>query len=661
MPDMSQVIPCATGASGSVAPSSAGQLIADCLSTILERCADAEARLGFPGEGGERSFRGWLVSDLLVSLLGWPVERVNVGERFDILLQDADGFPIVTIETKTPGHKASRSERQDFESRLSAFGALRTAYLTNGSEWERLDIFAPTGTLEVRDRSSLRLETAATEEIEAFFAPLFGDRYFPSAFRASRHAVSRENSHILEALAADLDQAIGDLTFFFGSLFDGLRKGRAGGQPRDVTLALFNLWCEKSLLIPPQQAIEQLVSSFEKEDLASRDIVKALADLGLTGAKATAAAESLALLPPQQRQDATAVTEALWPAYEPAVNSFCAQTAHVILGRALLYRIGEDQNVFPRLLSGEQMERALVASAPTVLDMPPPATDLLNRVRIAMEGFLPTVYKLGEFDWWLITPEKRASLSREERAWLRQMDGEFERATQRLLRILNGYFFGRVDVDVWRNVYQHYLPDEERQRLGGFYTPDELVNLILDLAEYTPEIGGLCRLSFIDPACGSGAFVTGALTRLLAHLELDLPCHASPHRRGLPAWKRAEEVLNVVSDCVHAVDLHPFAAFLTTLNVLFLLLPLYVRAREKNPDFTLELYIFSADSLEKPDTELHQQDFLARLNSRVQLTAESFQRYQEILGKRVDRVFGNPPWGGVLKGPLAPVYDTLKK
>src|SRR3990170_1244874 len=35
--------------------------------------------------------------------------------------------------------------------------------------------------------------------------------------------------------------------------------------------------------------------------------------------------------------------------------------------------------------------------------------------------------------------------------------------------------------------------------------------------------------------------------------------------------------------------------------------------------------------------------------------------YKEMLLKRFDRVFGNPPWGGVLKGPLAPVYDNLKK
>ena len=134
--------------------------------------------------------------------------------------------------------------------------------------------------------------------------------------------------------------------------------------------------------------------------------------------------------------------------------------------------------------------------------------------------------------------DKRGLLVPLETGWLQGTDRQFENAAKRLLRILNGYFFGEVDVDVWRNVYQHYLPDDERQRIGGFYTPDEIIDLVLDLAEFSPEAEGLCRLLFVDPACGSGAFVTNALARLLRHLDLDLPCHAELRRRGVPEWKR---------------------------------------------------------------------------------------------------------------------------
>ena len=640
---------------------SLGGAITTALSSILKRCEEAGIRLAYPGEGGERAFRGWLVSDLLVAVLGWPAERIVVGERFDLLLQDSDGFPIATIETKTPYHKASKKERADFEQRLSGFGTLRYAFFTNGSQWQRLDIFSPTGALEIQSRFSFELNRCTAEEVEAFFTPLAGYRYFRTAPRSARHRVSKDSPHILQALAADLDETIGDFAFLMQAVLSGFRNSEAGEQAGQIALNLFDLWCDKSLIVSPRQAGNVLSQEMLAGKLGRLDVGRAVRNLGFSESAAGAAADAVASLPEADRADPAVVANALWPAYAETAKKLCAQSAHVILARALLYRIGEDQRVFPRLLSGEQMEEELLASPASLVEPPRPAADLLLRVQNSMRSFLPAVYELGEFDWWQVPSDKRSVLTRSERAWLRRIDDEFERAAKRLLRVLGGYFFGQVDVDVWRNVYQHYLPEEERQKLGGFYTPDELVDLVLDLADFTAATEGLCRLSFIDPACGSGAFVTNALARLLQHLELDLPCHAQLRKRGMLEWKRAEATLDLISRNLHGVDLHPFAAFLTTVNVLFLVMPIYAKAREKNPDYSLDLQVFSSDSLEKHDRDLLAPDLFTKLNARVQLTEESFRRYQEMLKKRFDRVFGNPPWGGVLKGPLAPVYDKIKK
>jgi len=51
----------------------------------------------------------------------------------------------------------------------------------------------------------------------------------------------------------------------------------------------------------------------------------------------------------------------------------------------------------------------------------------------------------------------------------------------------------------------------------------------------------------------------------------------------------------------------------------------------------------------------------ADLNSRIQLTAESAARFRRMREDSYGLVVGNPPWGGVLKGPLSPVYDDVKK
>ena len=125
-------------------------------------------------------------------------------------------------------------------------------------------------------------------------------------------------------------------------------------------------------------------------------------------------------------------------------GNFAHNPRHVILARALLYRIGEDQGIFPRLLSGEQMDKELSAPRTGVVDSAKPATDLLFRVQDSMREFLPAVYELGEFDWWQVRSDKRPVLSRAELAWLRLVDDEFERTAKRLLRVLDGYFFGRV-------------------------------------------------------------------------------------------------------------------------------------------------------------------------------------------------------------------------
>jgi hypothetical protein len=313
-------------------------------------------------------------------------------------------------------------------------------------------------------------------------------------------------------------------------------------------------------------------------------------------------------------------------------------------------------------LSGAELNKSLGAPSSTITGRKFPATELLEGIRIEMQTFLPTVYLRGEFDWWAVLPEKRVSLNTSETVWLRDFDEEVEKLNRLMLRRLSHYQFESVDVDIWRNIYENYLPPDERQRLGGFYTPDQLVNLVLDLGEYSASREGLCQLTYIDPACGSGAFVTTALSRLLAHLDLDMHCHANIKKKGVPEWKIAEQKLKVIAERVHAIDLHPFASFLTTLNVLFMVLPLYAVARKQDPDFTIDLHVFSADSLERPDRKTEEQmHMFTQMNSRIQLSADSYDRYRRIMDTKFDRVFGNPPWGGVLKGRLAPVYDSAKK
>jgi hypothetical protein len=260
------------------------------------------------------------------------------------------------------------------------------------------------------------------------------------------------------------------------------------------------------------QAVCETLRSEGTSAQALLDCIKAF---GFDGPTVQQVSESILGLSERNRNNEDAIAKMLWPIFEPYIKQLCAQTAHVQLARVLLYRVGEDEEVFDKHLTGTALKNILSKQTANVLGRAYPATEALELVRSRMQNFLPSIYTLGEFDWWMVKAEYRPGLTSSQRAWLLPHDEDFERLNSAILQRLNRYSFHGVDVDIWRNLYENYLPEDERQRLGGFYTPEALVNLVLDLAGYISDTEGLCKLSYIDPSCGSGAFVTTALGRLL--------------------------------------------------------------------------------------------------------------------------------------------------
>ena len=371
----------------------------------------------------------------------------------------------------------------------------------------------------------------------------------------------------------------------------------------------------------------------------------------------------------------------------------CAtQTAYVYAARLLLCRIGEDQGI------NEPEMRELA----------------------------PVVYELGEFDWW--RESLRDGLPESGREGAQRFKEQLHAAEERMLDLLRAYEMSGVDLDLWRDIDQHCLSDEERQQLGGFYTPQELVDLTLDLAGYRREVERLCEKSLLDPATGSGAFVISALERLLEHLkDSSQACHRHLYAHDLPEAERARGMLQIVVKNLCAIDIHPFATLLTFINVLFAVLPLYARARTHSRSFRVDPAIFLGDSLFPPAESARnvtQNPPAVILNSRAVIlnsptvilnsptvilnspavilseakdrrssfgvrSAENFsssttgQRADSFLAptnsgllrmtplkgsranydaeRKFDWVVGNPPWGGLLKGRLAPIFDKHYK
>ena len=103
-----------------------------------------------------------------------------------------------------------------------------------------------------------------------------------------------------------------------------------------------------------------------------------------------------------------------------------------------------------------------------------------------------------------------------------------------------------------------------RKETGSYYTPDSLVQALLDvslepviqrtLAESPGQpVRALLRLTVVDPACGSGHFLLAAARRIAAHL-------AQARTEGTPSADEYRDALRtVVGRCIYGVDLNPMA------------------------------------------------------------------------------------------------------
>jgi hypothetical protein len=107
----------------------------------------------------------------------------------------------------------------------------------------------------------------------------------------------------------------------------------------------------------------------------------------------------------------------------------------------------------------------------------------------------------------------------------------------------------------------------QRKITGSFYTPDPLVQSLLDTAldpvldrieaESDDPAKALLKLRIIDPACGSGHFLLAAARRIATRL-------ARIRAEGTPSTEDFRHALrDVARCCIHGVDRNPMAVELT--------------------------------------------------------------------------------------------------
>jgi len=128
---------------------------------------------------------------------------------------------------------------------------------------------------------------------------------------------------------------------------------------------------------------------------------------------------------------------------------------------------------------------------------------------------------------------------------------EVPKALDWLIGLLGYYEVERLG-DVIGYIYEELIPAEERHRLGQFYTPRPIAELIVKWAVRSRED------KVLDPGCGSGTFLVEAYKRL-AELKLGRPFREIKH---VP-----EDVHGQVLGQLYGIDINEFPAHLTAMNL----------------------------------------------------------------------------------------------
>ncbi len=175
------------------------------------------------------------------------------------------------------------------------------------------------------------------------------------------------------------------------------------------------------------------------------------------------------------------------------------------------------------------------------------------------------------------------------------------------IRDIEQYNLSEFDRDIIGDVYQGLIPVDERKRLGQYYTPKEICDLIVRFTINNQND------KVLDPSCGSGGFLVSAYQRLL---ELNRK------------YGSKSNLHNKILSQIFGIDINQFATHLSVVN-------LTLRNLTEKTD---KVNIFPVDFFKIPNlqTSLTQEVERESLNVRTKEFV--------VLNSDFDVVVANPPY-----------------
>jgi methylase of polypeptide subunit release factors len=131
-------------------------------------------------------------------------------------------------------------------------------------------------------------------------------------------------------------------------------------------------------------------------------------------------------------------------------------------------------------------------------------------------------------------------------------------------------------------VYEDNLSQRERKSLGEFYTPESIVDYILDAVGYK-ESEVIQEKKLVDLSCGSGSFIILAIRVLINNCMKDF----NKQEISELSPKEAKYIISKVKENIFGIDINPIACILCQINMHLELFELFKVIKEEDKHYHL--------------------------------------------------------------------------
>ena len=307
----------------------------------------------------------------------------------------------------------------------------------------------------------------------------------------------------------------------------------------------------------------------------------------------------------------TGVADRVW-------RQYLLRVAYLSLTRILLYRAWEDVGFVEEMLYDGGFDDAYERLNENVRDV------LVRAFSIGGERYRTLFRADSNYEWY------RPS----------------EDVLVEVLYRLGAIPLGKLDQDALGALYVSYVDEIDRDRLGQFFTPRDVVRFMLDRAGFTGEqvfrVEGDERkpLRILDFATGSGGFLVEAARRVIDDAGI-----AHDDKKGLG------EALRAISTGFYGAEISPFPYYLTEINLLLQVSRLLGRMRVAGvepPTFVLGVVRADmlgtksgAQELRRDAADVIEDDIYRP----IPVEPEKHDRYRDLMRDgEFDLVVGNPPY-----------------